>query len=107
LGAIGRDVPWNEAWDLTSGLLRDPWSHTGAALAGWAYVPDPVEAATLNLVDAYRLMNHAKGKVRPSPLPRPWATTRKASDPTRVRVPDPERATRRARLAERLGVPAP
>jgi len=104
LRALGAELWWNEAWDLTFELLRDPWSHLNASLANFRYVPSPVDAAFFNWVDAYQVMNRGKGKVRPPALPRPWAPTGAAPDATRARVVDPERAERRARLADRLGL---
>lgn len=93
---------WNVAAGLVAELLRDPYSHTNAAAAGWAFVPHPVDVFFRNWVDVQAQMNHGKGKVPPKPVERPWEKSARVGP--RSSVPDPERAVRRAALKERLGL---
>lgn len=66
-----REVTWGEAWDLTSELLRDPDSHVTASLAGWAYVPGPVERVNTALFEAW-VNSQRKKNSTPWRAPRPW-----------------------------------
>lgn len=93
-------VTWRVAWDITSEILRDPYSHVCAAIAGWAYVPNPVDVQFLNWVDATAQMHHQAGKVRPRPAERPWTKV-----PPKAPAPaTPDRLKRRATLRDRLGL---
>lgn len=85
---------------LVAELLRDPYSHLQASVAGWGYVPDPVDVFFFNWVDAVAQMRHQPGKVRPRPLERPWMT----ASTREVPPPDPGRWERRAELMGRLGL---
>lgn len=86
---------------LARELLRDPYSHTFASVAGYSHVPAPEDVSFLNWVDARALMAWQSGKVRPQPAKRPWLTR---EQPTRMSAPDPQRHARRAELNRRLGI---
>lgn len=91
---------WNLAAMLVGEILRDPYSHLAAAVHGFGYVPDPVDALFFNWVDAQAQMHHQSGKVPPKPSVRPWTVVQESSEV----VPDPGRDDRRAALRERLGL---
>lgn len=91
---------WNDAWDLTSGLLRDPTSHSFAAIADWAYPPSAPELAGHTLFERWMNANRPKHGV-PQRLPRPWEEKQAKTAPGAVTR---EQAARRRRLAERLGI---
>lgn len=85
---------------LVDQIVRDPYSTLVAALNGWAYAPNPLDAFFLNWVDAQAQMHHRSGKVPPKPVKRPWehpATTKRMA-------PDPGGPSRRQALRERLGL---
>lgn len=97
---LTRDISWREAWDLTSEILRDPDSHTCASLAGWAYVPGPVERAAADLAELWVNAQRRKNTT-PWRAPRPWLRTpveRVTSKPSPVDV------EQRARLDALLGL---
>lgn len=91
---------WNRAAMLVNQMVLEPYSHLTASMAGYAYVPHPMDAFFYDWVDAQALMHHKAGKVHPKPVERPW--TRK--DAHREVVPDPGRAERRGALMARLGL---
>lgn len=96
-------LSWNEAWDLTLGLLRDPTSHTAASVAGFAFVPPPAMTALADWIEVYANSKRGKNTV-PIRITRPWLA---GGGPTSS-VPAPpsaESLERRSRLAERLGLP--
>lgn len=93
------DVAWNLAAALVGEVLREPYSHSTAALRGWAFVPDPVDVLFADWVDATAQMHHQKGKVRPAPVMRPWEQARRDRP-----VVSPGSSERRAKLRERLGL---
>lgn len=97
-----REVSWGEAWDLTRELLRDPDSHVTASLAGWAYVPGPVERVNTSLFEAW--VNSQRGHNKtPWRAPRPW----EKAAPSLPKRPAKADAERRARLDALLyGTPA-
>lgn len=92
--------PWNLAVMLVGQILLDPYSHSTAALRGWAFVPNPVDVMFADWVDATAQMHHQKGKVRPQPVKRPWEQQQRVRD---LRSPA-EREAQRAKLRERLGL---
>lgn len=96
-----RSLSWRAAADLAAGLLRDPYSHSAAAVAGFAYVPAPADVQFYNWVDATAQMHHQSGKVRPRPVDRPWMATAPSQ---RAPVFDAGRVERRKALQERLGL---
>lgn len=85
---------------LVGQIARDPYSTLTAALNGWSYAPNPVDAFFLNWVDAQAQMNHRSGKVPPKPVPRPW----ERPDGPKKAAPGPSSAARREALRERLGL---
>lgn len=64
-------MAWGEAWALTEGVLRDPDSHTLAAMRGWSYVPPAVERTTADFLEVYLNAKRTKGTV-PIRVERPW-----------------------------------
>lgn len=94
------DLSWNDAVALTRELIRDPYSHSFAALAGYEFVPAPEDVQFYNWVDATAQMNHRSGKVAPTPAKRPWVGT----GVSKVGPVTEDSRERRRRLAERLGV---
>lgn len=90
----------NRVAGLVAEIMRDPYSHSCASVAGWAFVPSPADVLFLNWVDVTAQMHHSKGKVRPKPVARPWE---QGGRPV-WRAPDPGRDERRARLRARLGL---
>lgn len=91
---------WNHAAILVSQIAREPYSHLAASLAGFAYVPHPMDAFFYNWMDAQALMHHKSGKVPPKPAVRPWTL----NNDRREVMPDPDRSKRRGALAMRLGL---
>lgn len=94
-------MSWATAQALADGFLRDPYSHSTAAVNGWAFVPAPEDASFLNWVDATAQMHHRPGKVKPQPMKRPWEHGQR---PKTVVAVDPGRDERRAKLRDRLGL---
>lgn len=86
---------------LADEIMRDPYSHTHAAVVGYSYVPAPEDVSFLNWVDARANMAWQPGKVRPQPAERPWHNGPRQKAPARH---DPHRAERRAALNKRLGI---
>ena len=85
---------------LVGQVVRDPYSTLTAALNGWSYAPNPVDAFFLNWVDAQAQMNHRPGKVPPKPVERPWERPERAPKP----APGSGDTPRRSALRERLGL---
>lgn len=94
------ELGMNCAAGLVAEVMRDPYSHLNAAVAGWSFVPNPADAQFLNWVDATASMHHQPGKVKPSPVKRPWE---QGARPV-WRAPDPGREERRSALRARLGL---
>lgn len=90
---LSREMSWREAWVLTSEILRDPDSHTAAAIAGWAFVPGSVQRVGTDVFEAYINANRGKNTT-PFRAQRPWT---KASPKAAGRVSDEDRE-QRARL---------
>lgn len=92
-----RDLPaigWEEAWWLTSELLRDPWSHVSSALRGDTRVPSAVEEAILSLFEAWVNAKRGKNQTRYT-APRPWEGAPEVEKPRDDR---PEKVSRAERL---------
>lgn len=85
---------------LAGEILREPYSHSTAAMRGWAFVPSPEDVNFANWVDARAQMAWTPKRPRPTPVARPWEQKQDA----RVSIPDPGRTARRNRLRERLGL---
>lgn len=86
---------------LVAQIVKDGYSHLHAALRGWGYAPNPMDAFFLDWVDAQAIMHHQSGKVPPRPIKRPWEEAdKKRAVPTH----DPSRADRRRALNDRLGL---
>jgi hypothetical protein len=85
---------------LVAQVAKDAYSHLYAALRGWGYAPNPMDAFFLDWVDAQAVMHHRSGKVRPTPIKRPWESPEKKAIP----VADPDRIERRRALDDRLGL---
>lgn len=97
---LSGDVAWNLAWMLVSEILRDPYSHVVASVAGWSYVPNPADVQFLNWIDAMAAMNHQPGKVRQPPVRRGWETGMRDAPA----APKVENLQRRSALKDRLGL---
>lgn len=91
-----RRMRWAEAWGYVSELLRDPRTHTYAAIQGWSYVPSAAEVAGMDQIEMWANAKRARNTV-PIRLDRPWETRRRDVEEG-PRTPDPQRAERRARL---------
>lgn len=70
LSAVGRSMPWGEAWRLTQILAGDSSSLVASTLAGW---PHPFSQTDRILADLFDLQHRSKARKRPDPYPRPWA----------------------------------
>ena len=93
------ELCWQELDALVDGLLLDRTSHTFASVAGWSYVPSPVEVAFYDELDVKLAMNRGKNQPRPPRTKHPWESPREVE-----RVVTPEREQRRAKLRESLGL---
>lgn len=91
-------ICWNSAWDHIASILRDPSSHTVAAVHGHKYVPSPAEIAAWDIHEREMNAQRAKGATYKR-FTRPWVgkapkyTTDTESEVT------PEREARRSKLA--------
>ena len=65
-------MSWNDAWDYTGEILRDPSSHTMSALQGDKYVPTGAERATWSALELDLNVRQPKGKPNIK-LTRPWS----------------------------------
>lgn len=104
-------LSWNDAWDLTGELMRDPTSHTAAAVSGWAYVPPPESVAAYWLLEGW-INAQRKPNSIPTTIARPWiAAGAAAAQPEYPNDPpkpvDAEALERRRKLARRYGLPEP
>lgn len=95
-----RELGVNRVAGLVDEILRDPYSHSNAALAGWSFVPDPADVLFRNWVDVTAQMHKKKNAAPVKPVERPWEQGRRPV----WRAPDPLRDERRARLRSRLGL---
>ncbi|MDF2045153.1 hypothetical protein P2P98_03185 [Microbacterium sp. Kw_RZR3] len=90
------EICWNVAWDFVAEILRDPSSHTVAAVQGHKYVPSPAEIAAWDIHEREMNAQRQKGALYQR-FPRPWA-----GKPPTYSQPDqqmtPEREARRAKL---------
>lgn len=95
--APGR-ISWNAAWDHIAEILKDPSSHTVAAVHGHRYVPSASEIAAWDIHEREMNAQRAKGATYKR-FPRPWA----GKPPTYSVSPEtqmtPEREVRRSKLA--------
>lgn len=91
-------IAWNTAWGFISEILRDPSSHTVAAVHGHRYVPSPAEIAAWDIHEREMNAQRARGATYKR-FPRPWA----GKAPTYVAPSEtemtPDREERRSRLA--------
>ncbi|OXN01659.1 hypothetical protein [Bifidobacterium vansinderenii] len=85
-------MPLYAAWPMLWQILMDHSSHSYAALAGYAWIPDPAD----KYIHAY---NQGMSKIRIRP---PWQTTVTQTDPAKPKRPHDERLRRR--LKDRLGI---
>lgn len=89
-------IPWNEAWDYISGILRSPASHLYSEMQGDKYYPAPSDRAAWDIAELNLNSKRKRGST-PIRLPRPWA-----GKPPTYQVeskPDAAREARRAKLA--------
>lgn len=90
----------NRVAALVGEIIRDPYSHSNAAVAGWSYVPSPTDVLFRNWVDVTAQMHRKKNAAPVKPVERPWEQGRRPV----WRAPDPQQETRRAKLRARLGL---
>lgn len=91
-------VSWNRAWDHIAAILRDPSSHTVAAVRGHKYVPSPAEIAAWDIHEREMNAQRPKGQLYKR-FPRPWAgKAPNYSLPSETEM-TPEREERRSKLA--------
>lgn len=90
----------NRAAGLVDEIMRDPYSHSNAAVAGWSFVPAPADVLLRNWVDVTAQMNKKKNAAPIKPVPRPWESGVRPV----WRAPDPNRDERRSKLRARLGL---
>lgn len=85
---------------LVSEIMREPYSHSNAAVSGWSFVPSPVDVLFRNWVDVTAQMNKKKNGAPVKPVERPW----EQGGAPLWRAPDPNRDERRQKLRARLGL---
>jgi hypothetical protein len=90
----------NRVAGLVDEVMRDPYSHSIAAVAGWSFVPSPQDVSFRNWVDVTAQMNKKKNAAPVKPVERPWE---QGARPV-WRAPDPNRDVRRKKLRARLGL---
>lgn len=74
-------IPWHEAWELTSELLKDPYSRIAAAIQGWTRAPDPVEVALITWINVWAQSKKQPGKIAPPIITGPWEQPDTAPQP--------------------------
>lgn len=74
------------AWDMTREILRDPGTHSYAALAGWTHMPGQAEQV------AWALGDHKRGEMPPWQSQDPLASRR--AQPRSRQLEDRERLKR-------------
>lgn len=94
---IAEKISWNTAWDHISEILKNPSSHTVAALYGHRYVPSPSEIAAWDIHEREMNAKRAKGAIYKK-FPRPWAGKPPVYDAPAESEMTPEREARRAKL---------
>lgn len=90
-------IGWCESTRLFFELLKDPGSHTAAAIGEWSHPASRELLGLLDLFDLHRQINHDPKKGNFKPSPRPWP------DPNKKRIGKATRpqAEIRAALATR------
>ena len=91
-------VPAYAAWPMLREILMDRSSHSFAALAGWAFIPDPADKWI-------HAVNQSQSRLRrkaPWEVADPWAPERPVRSGGAAARPHDERL--RGRLRERLGI---
>ena len=98
------ELTYAEFTAYVDGLLQDHSSHTVAAFMGWSYVPTPQEVFFYHEMYAQAAMNRGKHQPKPPRIERPWESGQRPMSEPKY---DPDRAKRRERLNERLGLAKP
>lgn len=89
-----KTTPLNIAWPMCREILKDRRSHSFAALAGWAYVPDDTDKLVQSINQGQSKLNLTPDWAKPDTL---------LSEPTPPKHQHDHR--RRALLNRRLGLP--